>query len=40
LEAAQTILDRLGEIGDPATATVPASGLEQGHVELSKALAV
>jgi NAD(P)-dependent dehydrogenase (short-subunit alcohol dehydrogenase family) len=38
LEAAQTILDSLGEIGDPATATVPGSGLEQGQVELGKAL--
>ncbi|WP_294174524.1 SDR family NAD(P)-dependent oxidoreductase [uncultured Sphingomonas sp.] len=40
LHAAQAILDRLGEIGDPATATVPASGLEQGQVEVGKALAV
>ena len=40
LEASQAILDRLGEIGDLATATVPASGLEQGQVELGKALAV
>jgi NAD(P)-dependent dehydrogenase (short-subunit alcohol dehydrogenase family) len=40
LQAAQAVLDRLGEIGDLATATVPASGLEQGQVELSKALAV
>jgi NAD(P)-dependent dehydrogenase (short-subunit alcohol dehydrogenase family) len=40
LQAAQTILDRLGEIGDSATATIPASGLEQGQVELGKALAV
>ncbi|GAA4029881.1 SDR family NAD(P)-dependent oxidoreductase [Sphingomonas rosea] len=38
LEAASAILDRLGEIGDPATATIPASGLEQGQVELGKAL--
>jgi len=38
LDAAQTILDRLGEIGDLSTATVPASGLEQGQVELGKAL--
>jgi NAD(P)-dependent dehydrogenase (short-subunit alcohol dehydrogenase family) len=38
LEAASVILDRLKEIGDPATATIPASGLEQGQVELGKAL--
>jgi NAD(P)-dependent dehydrogenase (short-subunit alcohol dehydrogenase family) len=38
LEAASVILERLAEIGDPATATVPASGLEQGQVELGKAL--
>jgi NAD(P)-dependent dehydrogenase (short-subunit alcohol dehydrogenase family) len=38
LEAASVILQRLGEIGDLATATVPASGLEQGQVELGKAL--
>jgi NAD(P)-dependent dehydrogenase (short-subunit alcohol dehydrogenase family) len=38
LDAAQAVLDRLGEIGDLATATVPASGLEQGQVELGKAL--
>ena len=38
LEAASAILDRLAEIGDPATATIPASGLEQGQVELGKAL--
>jgi NAD(P)-dependent dehydrogenase (short-subunit alcohol dehydrogenase family) len=38
LDAAQAILDRLAEIGDLATATVPASGLEQGQVELGKAL--
>ncbi|URD60362.1 SDR family NAD(P)-dependent oxidoreductase [Sphingomonas sp. KRR8] len=38
LDAAQVILDRLAEIGDLATATVPASGLEQGQVELGKAL--
>ena len=38
LEAASVILDRLGEIGDPATATIPASGLEQGQLELGKAL--
>jgi NAD(P)-dependent dehydrogenase (short-subunit alcohol dehydrogenase family) len=38
LEAASVILDRLAEIGDPATATIPASGLEQGQVELGKAL--
>jgi NAD(P)-dependent dehydrogenase (short-subunit alcohol dehydrogenase family) len=40
LQAAQTILDRLDEIGDPATATIPGSGLEQGQLELGKALAV
>jgi NAD(P)-dependent dehydrogenase (short-subunit alcohol dehydrogenase family) len=38
LEAAAAILQRLAEIGDLKTATVPASGLEQGQVELSKAL--
>lgn len=38
LEAASVILARLGEIGDMATATVPASGLEQGQIELGKAL--
>ncbi|MCW3796227.1 SDR family NAD(P)-dependent oxidoreductase [Sphingomonas sp. BN140010] len=38
LDAAQAILDRLGKIGDLATATVPGSGLEQGQVELGKAL--
>lgn len=39
LDAAQTILDRLNEIGDPATASVPASGLEQAQTELGKAMA-
>jgi NAD(P)-dependent dehydrogenase (short-subunit alcohol dehydrogenase family) len=38
LDAAQVILDRLGEIGELATATVPGSGMEQGQVELGKAL--
>lgn len=38
LEAASAILDRLAEIGDPATAIIPAAGLEQGQVELGKAL--
>jgi NAD(P)-dependent dehydrogenase (short-subunit alcohol dehydrogenase family) len=38
LDAGQVILDRLGEIGDLATATVPGSGMEQGQVELGKAL--
>ncbi|GAA4000062.1 SDR family NAD(P)-dependent oxidoreductase [Sphingomonas humi] len=38
LDAASVILDRLGEIGELGTATVPASGLEQGQVELGKAL--
>ena len=38
LEAASIILKRLGEIGDLGTATVPASGLEQGQIELGKAL--
>jgi len=38
LDAGQTILDRLGEIGDLGTATIPGSGLEQGQVELGKAL--
>lgn len=38
LDAASAILERLGEIGDLSTATVPASGLEQGQVELGKAL--
>ncbi len=38
LDAASAILERLGEIGDLKTATVPASGLEQGQVELGKAL--
>jgi len=38
LEAASAILSRLSEIGDPATATIPAAGLEQGQVELGKAL--
>ncbi|GLR47911.1 SDR family NAD(P)-dependent oxidoreductase [Sphingomonas astaxanthinifaciens] len=38
IEAASAILDRMAEIGDPATATIPASGLEQGQVELGKAL--
>nr|WP_314446042.1 SDR family NAD(P)-dependent oxidoreductase [uncultured Sphingomonas sp.] len=38
LEAASVILERLAEIGDLKTATVPASGLEQGQVELGKAL--
>ena len=40
LDAGQAILDRLAEIGDLATAAVPASGLEQGQAELAKALAV
>ena len=39
LDAGQAILDRLAEIGDLATAAVPASGLEQGQAELAKALA-
>lgn len=38
LEAGEAILARLSEIGDPGTATIPASGLEQGQVELGKAL--
>jgi NAD(P)-dependent dehydrogenase (short-subunit alcohol dehydrogenase family) len=38
LEAGSVILQRLEEIGDLSTATVPASGLEQGQVELGKAL--
>jgi len=38
LDAAEAILEQLDEIGDLGTATVPASGLEQGQVELSKAL--
>jgi NAD(P)-dependent dehydrogenase (short-subunit alcohol dehydrogenase family) len=38
LAAASAILDRLAEIGDPATATIPASGLEQGQLELGKAM--
>ncbi len=38
LDAARAILDRLGEVGDLGTATVPASGLEQGQTELGKAL--
>jgi NAD(P)-dependent dehydrogenase (short-subunit alcohol dehydrogenase family) len=38
LDAAATILARLPEIGDPASATIPASGLEQGQVELAKAM--
>ncbi|WP_338502516.1 SDR family NAD(P)-dependent oxidoreductase [Sphingomonas kaistensis] len=38
LEAGSVILEKLGEIGDLKTATVPASGLEQGQVELGKAL--
>lgn len=38
LEAGSVILEQLAEIGDPATATIPASGLEQGQVELGKAL--
>ena len=38
LDAAQHILDRLGEIADPATATIPKSGLEQGQIELGKAM--
>ena len=38
LEAASVILARLAEIADPATAIIPASGLEQGQVELGKAL--
>jgi NAD(P)-dependent dehydrogenase (short-subunit alcohol dehydrogenase family) len=38
LDAASVILDRLQEIGDLATATIPATGLEQGQVELGKAL--
>ena len=38
LDAARAILERLEEIGDLATATVPGSGLEQGQVELGKAL--
>ncbi|MFC7536051.1 SDR family NAD(P)-dependent oxidoreductase [Sphingomonas sp. GCM10030256] len=39
LEAAQLILDRLGEIGDPATATIPQAGLEQAQLEVAKASA-
>ena len=39
LGAASAILDRLGEIGDPSTASVPASGLEQAQAELGKAMA-
>jgi NAD(P)-dependent dehydrogenase (short-subunit alcohol dehydrogenase family) len=38
LDAAATILDRLSEIADPATATIPGSGLEQGQIELGKAM--
>ena len=38
LEAGSVILEKLGEIGDLNTATVPASGLEQGQIELGKAL--
>ena len=38
LEAAAAILTRLKEIGDPATAIIPSSGLEQGQIELGKAL--
>ncbi|NJC04633.1 NAD(P)-dependent dehydrogenase (short-subunit alcohol dehydrogenase family) [Sphingomonas kaistensis] len=38
LEAASVILQRLDEIGELSTATVPASGMEQGQVELGKAL--
>jgi NAD(P)-dependent dehydrogenase (short-subunit alcohol dehydrogenase family) len=38
LEAGSVILEKLDEIGDLKTATVPASGLEQGQVELGKAL--
>ncbi|WP_426266346.1 SDR family NAD(P)-dependent oxidoreductase [Sphingomonas sp. LHG3443-2] len=38
LEAGSVILDKLGEIGDLKTATVPASGMEQGQIELGKAL--
>ena len=38
LEAGSVILEKLGEIGDLKTATVPASGMEQGQVELGKAL--
>ena len=38
LDAASVILERLAEIGDLTTATVPASGLEQGQIELGKAL--
>ena len=38
LDAASEILARLAEIADPATAIIPASGLEQGQVELGKAL--
>ena len=37
LDAASVILDRLQEIGDLSSATVPASGLEQGQIELGKA---
>ena len=37
LEAGSVILEKLGEIGDLKTATVPASGMEQGQVELGKA---
>jgi NAD(P)-dependent dehydrogenase (short-subunit alcohol dehydrogenase family) len=38
LEAGSVILEKLGDIGDLKTATVPASGMEQGQVELGKAL--
>ena len=38
LEAGSVILEKLGEIGDLKTATVPASGMEQGQIELGKAL--
>lgn len=38
LDAGQAILDQLPKIGDIATATVPASGLEQGQMELGKAM--
>jgi NAD(P)-dependent dehydrogenase (short-subunit alcohol dehydrogenase family) len=39
LEAGAAILQRLGEIADPATAIIPGSGLEQGQIELGKAMA-
>jgi NAD(P)-dependent dehydrogenase (short-subunit alcohol dehydrogenase family) len=38
LEAGQAILDQLARLGDLATATVPGSGLEQGQLELGKAM--